>query len=250
MKFYSDRIRITPISLEEAAARAKDAKSVSSLDEILAKIDNQKQVKTAAAATPVVKTAEAAPAKVEEPKAEVKTAAVEEKKANLDNLGDAKAPPFGKKEEEKKDEPKKDEKGEKKEDKKDEPEKEEMKKEESAKPVSLKVAKSLDFRGWEAEDVVKAWGQHGNFEKCCANVKGKVNDEKTYCGLLQVASNEAGKIIKQAAAEKQEKVASKVEKTARFKKLAKLTEEERAALAKYWGQMYGEGYVKAMLEDY
>jgi len=218
MKFYSDRIRTTPISLEEAAARAKDAKSVSSLDEILAKIDNQKQVKTAAAEAPVVKTAEAAPA----PK-------VEEKKAE---------------------EPKKDEKGEKKEDKKDEPEKEEMKKEESAKPVSLKVAKSLDFRGWEAEDIVKAWAQHGNLEKCCSNVKGKVNDEKTYCGLLQVASNEAGKIIKQAAAEKQEKVASKVEKTARFKKLAKLTEEERAALAEYWGKLYGDAYVKAMLEDY
>jgi hypothetical protein len=107
----------------------------------------------------------------------------------------------------------------------------------------LKVAKSIDFRDWAAEDVVKAWGQHGSIEKCAKNVANLSNDPVTYCSLLKVASQEAAKVIKTATAQK-------VQKTAKFEKLSKLTDEKKAWLRSFWSKLYPASYVDAMLEDY
>ncbi len=291
MKFYSDRIVTRPISLEEAAAaaKAKGAQKVSSLDQILANIDTQnKTVKTAASEAPakvaevakeapkaeapkVVEAAKeapkvagvsgvtgaqqpnpakeaSAPKVVEAAKAEVKTV-----EANAGNFGDKKAPPFGKK----------DEKGEKKEEKDEKHDKgcdckacmastAKPAKQAAATKVQLKVAKALDFRGWDANGVVKAWGEHGTIEACCKNVSGKVSDAKTYCGLLQVAASEAGRMTKEAASKKETKQASseKQHKNARFKLIAKMTDDEISRMKAYWTEMYGEEYAKSMLEDY
>ena len=107
----------------------------------------------------------------------------------------------------------------------------------------LKVSKSIDFRDWAAEDVVKAWGQHGSIEKCASNVAKLSNDPMTYCSLLKVASAEATKVIKTAAA-------TKAVKTAKFEKLSKLTDEKKAWLRSFWSKLYPSSYVDAMLEDY
>jgi hypothetical protein len=110
-------------------------------------------------------------------------------------------------------------------------------------PRTIKMSKSLDFRGWEAEDVVKAWGQHGSHEKCVANVKKLVNEPATYCKLLHVASNKAASIVKTAAVKK-------ASPKGVFKKLAKLSDEETAFLKKYWTELYGSEYVESMMKDY
>ena len=107
----------------------------------------------------------------------------------------------------------------------------------------IKVAKSIDFRDWAAEDVVKAWGQHGSLEKCAQNVAKLSSDPVTYCSLLKVASQEATKVIKTATA-------AKVQKTAKFEKLSKLTDEKKAWLRSFWSKLYPAPYVDAMLEDY
>jgi len=114
-------------------------------------------------------------------------------------------------------------------------------------PKTLKMAKSLDFRQWAAEDVVTAWGQHGSFDKCVANVDGLVNEPKTYCKLLQVASGKADAIVKTAAAKKTEKKAAP---KGVFKKLAKLSDDELAFLKEYWRNLYGDEYVASMTKDY
>ena len=117
------------------------------------------------------------------------------------------------------------------------------------------MAKSLDFRGWEAQDVVTAWDQHGSFEKCVANVGSLVNEPKKYCKLLQVASAKAASIVKTAKA-KESKVEKKAEAPKQaspkgvFKKLAKLDGEELAWLRNYWKELYGDAYVESMLKDY
>lgn len=233
MNFFNNRIVMKPgVSIEAAVAAAKPAPQVRSLDDILADIDAKNKglktasteatVKTAASEAPKAEAAaniEPAPAPVSAPvqktasvQVEVKTAAAEAPKAEAAKV-ETPAPKPTK--------------------------------------LALKIAKSLDFRQWEAQDVVKAWGQHGSYEKCCANVNGKVSDAKAYCGLLQVASQEAGRVIKTAKLQAEQKVAAKEEVAeGRFKKLAKLTDKERSWLAKYWGQLYGDEYVKAMLEDY
>lgn len=258
MKFITKLITAPALSLEEAVRNAKNAPAPRTLDEILADIDSQKQVKTAAAAAPVVKEAEkkeeVPAAKVEaapvvapaptaaavETKVEVKVAMEEKKAGGADNFGDKKAPPFGKKDEEKKDEPKDEPKDEKK---------EETKACSTAKAsVKLKVAKALDFRPWNAEDVVKAWEQHGSLDTCVANVKGKASDPKTYCMLLKSASETAKGMMKTAAAAKKEEKQEK--KAGVFKKIAKLTDKEKSFLSKYFGKLYGDDYVSALLEDY
>jgi len=255
MKLFGNKIVTkTPIPLAEALA--KKASKVRTLDEILADIDAKKKASAAPApeAKPVVAAAQpTAPAKVE-PKPELKAEAKVEVKANLENLGDKKAPPFGsdkkddKKEKEEASTDKTPEKTDKKDDKK---EKEECCA--SAKPTILKMAKSLDFRDWEAEDVINAWQQHGSFEKCVSNVQKLTSDAKTYCSLLKEASVVADKVIKVAAQQKQVKTnAARVEikKTAIFKKIAKMTEKERTWLRGYFSNLYGPAYVEAMLSDY
>lgn len=240
MKFFNARIVTKQVPL--GAALKADSKPARTLDEILADVKSKGQVKTAAVEVPQVKTASVEAPVAEAPKAEVKEA----KKELPESF---KAHQFGKKDDEKgKDEPKKDEKPEdgKKEEKSD---KKEDKKEEKASsaPRTIKMAKSLDFRGWEAEDVVKAWGQHGSHEKCVANVKSLVNEPATYCKLLQVASNKAASIVKTAAAKAEVKKASP---KGVFKKLAKLSDEETSFLKKYWADLYGQEYVESMMKDY
>lgn len=240
-KFYANRISTKSISLEEAAAKAKGAKQAPDLDTILAEIDaKNKAVKVAAQAPQVVKTAStsAAPTEAAAPAAP----AVQVKVAEM--------PDFIKKKIEEKEGKGGDDKAEKKpfEEKKDE------KKEEkeacgtcaSKKPVSFKMARKLDFRAWPAEDVVKAWGQHGTMDKCMANVGSMASDAKLYCGLLQVASQEAGKVIKAAAA----KAAPQTKTAGTFKKVAAMTEKEKSFLKEYYTKLYGQAYVDALLENY
>jgi hypothetical protein len=223
MKFFNSisvlSTREKPVSMEEAVKLAAAKPKMRSLEDILA---STKAIKTAA---------------VEAPKVQVKVAEmpdfikkkIEEKK----NKG--------------KDGDKKEEKGEKKDNPFAKKEKDEEPEEKEA-AVKLKMTKSLDFREFPAEKVVAQWKQAGgDMAKCVAAVKGKTNDPQTYCGLLRVAAMTAGKVVKVAAA-KNAKVAAT--KSPAFKKLAKLTESERTELFSYWKELYGEGYAKAMLEDY
>lgn len=234
--FITDQIVLKPVSIEDAVKAAKDRKAPRSLDQIIADIDSaNKQVKTASSAAET-KTASAPEAKPE-PK-EAKTASTEEKKPEPEaevKVEVKVAKPEAKAEPKKAAAEKSEKKAESKPEKKAE-----------AKTKSLKLAKALDFRGWDAAKVAKAWGQYGSMEKCEAGVKGKTSDPKTYCALLRTAGGMAAKQIKEASAKA--KPAKKA--SASFKKLAKLTEKERAWLAGYWGKLYGEGYVKAMLGDY
>lgn len=215
-----------PISLEEAAKRSGSAQKVRSLDELLSDLKPK-----VASPEGQVKTASAAPIAAEVVAPEAKT--IEAKKELPDFIKE-------KIEEKKKD--------------KDEDDVEvvevDEKKEKDAcmsKPanVTLKVAKKLDFRSWTAEDVVKAWEQHGTPQKCIENVAGKVSDPKTYCGLLQVAGSEAMKVVKASAA-KQQKTAS----ASTFVKISKLSDKDKSMLAKYYTRIYGKDYVDALLEDY
>jgi hypothetical protein len=224
MKFVTDRISTKSISLEDAVKHQKEAKPQPqrTLDEILAGIKTANAVKLAAANTPkVVEAAKVEAPKTEAPKAEVKaevkTAAVKaeikvaaelsEKKPEAPKAAPKTAAPKG---------------------------------------VTLKVAKTMDFRGWEAKQVVDAWKQHGDVNKCIASVKGKTSDPKTYCSLLRVAAVEAGKVMTKVAESKP----AKATKTAEHKKFAKLTANEQAFLTEYFKKLYGEDYVKAMVGDY
>lgn len=258
MGFYTDKISLTkPSTLEEAVAKAKNKPTARSLDEILADIDAKNKgitkVAAAAPAAPVAAPKVEAP-KVEAPKIE-KTAAVVPATVKVAETKTAGELPEALKEHQfkaKGEEEKKPE-GEKKEEKKDDKKDEKKEKEKECakcaekKPLVLKVAKSLDFRQWTAEDVIHAWKQHGSLENCVKNVSKLASDAKVYCALLKTASSEATKFVKVAAPEK--KVEKVAEKSA-FKKIAKLTDEERARLAKYFGELYGSDYVEAMLADY
>lgn len=253
-KFFSDRIVTSKVSLEEAVKKASSAKAeeIPSLDELLDRLAAENKQQKTAGTEQAVKTA-AAPAAPEAPKAEEKQASPDvkvevsselspDKKANLDNLGDKKAKPFGKKDE--------DGEKEEKEEKKD-GEKEEACMASSDKTVKIAMKKEIDFRGWDAADVVKAWDQHGGFKECVKNVGDRTDNPKLYCGLLQTASNMAKEsIVKQAASAKQEKAAEAKPKKGQWKKIAKLNDDQRSWLADYLGRIYGEKYVKALLEDY
>lgn len=230
MKFFNARIVTKQVPL--GAALKAESKPARTLDEILADVKAKGQVKTAAAVTPQVKTAAVEAPVAEAPKVEVKEA----KKALPDFIQKKIDEKAGKKDE-------KDEKGEKGEKDKKEEKKDKKEEKASASPRTIKMAKSLDFRGWEAEDVVKAWGQHGSHEKCVANVKKLVNEPATYCKLLQVASNKAASIVKTAAVKK-------ASPKGVFKKLAKLSDEETSFLKKYWTELYGAEYVESMMKDY
>jgi hypothetical protein len=249
--FINDQISIKKISLEEAVAKAKNASKPRSLDEILASIDasNKGQVKTASSDAQV-KTASAEKT-VEAPKAEPVKAAAEVQTASTTKVEVKVAgmPDFLKEKIEEKSDDKKDDKKEeapmpfeKKDDKKEDKKESEIACKASAKK-SFKVAKKLDFRGWTAQDTVKAWEQHGTMDKCCDNVKGQTNNPKMYCALLQVASKEAGEIVKTASAQA-------APKQPVWKKVAKLTEKEKSFLREYYSKLYGQEYVSALLENY
>lgn len=286
MKFFDHRIATKPVSLDEAAAKAKSAAKAPSLDEVLARIDaeNKGQVKTASgekqtkvaqmgtgqmmnandliggvdpsavapapvpaqapapvapqapeAVAPVAPAAQApavpapvAPQAPTMPGSEEDIEMVSDIEPSMDSGSpELSAVPVT-------------------------PEAAPMAAAASGKAEILKVAKSLDFRGWNREDVVKAWGQHGDFQKCVANVAGKTSDPKAYCGLLREASVESTRLIKEAAAAAKETKTAGVEKQEKvaFKKLAKLTDKERSWLSKYWANLYGQDYVDAMMEDY
>jgi hypothetical protein len=108
------------------------------------------------------------------------------------------------------------------------------------------MAKKIDFRDWSAESIVKAWADCKDVKGCVAKVQGRVSDPNLYCGLLQIASVEAGKMVKAAKTEKSEvKVAAKG-----FEKLAKLSKEQLSLLRDYFTPLYGEKYVDSLLGDY
>lgn len=245
--FNSDKIMTKQISFAEAekARQAKLAKPARSLDQILAEIDannktaaSQKKVATASTATTTVIATPAAPLAPEAPKVEVKVAGIPD---FIQEKIDAKKGKDGDK-----DEDKKEEKGDKKEEKKDV---EEACMASTAK--TLKIAKKLDFRPWSSNEIVAAWGQHGSMDKCVVNVQGKTSDPLTYCGLLQIASTEASKMIKAASVAAPKTQASvAAPKPPQFKKIAKMTEKEKSFLSEYYSKLYGQEYVSALLEKY
>lgn len=224
MNFFTNRIVTKSISLKDAAAVT--APKVRSLDELLKDLKSKNEAVVKTASAQVVPAAEvkkeepkvvatAAPAKAEEPKV-AETKVVEAKKEDdveVVEIKEVKKPKAAA----------------------------------SAPNITMKVAKKLDFRAWEAEDIVKAWGQHGDVSKCIENVAGQCSDPKTYCGLLQVANNEATKIIKASSA-KATKTASAA--PAQFIKISKMNDKDKAMLAKYYTRIYGKDYVDALLEDY
>lgn len=117
----------------------------------------------------------------------------------------------------------------------------------------LKMASKVNFTQWEdPKMVVDAWKQHGSVEACVKNISGNTNDPQTYCSLLQVAASEADKMVKAASAKRQTKAASKKEAPVApvYKKIAKLTANERSFLDEYFTKIYGKEYVDALLGDY
>jgi hypothetical protein len=250
MKFISNRIHVAPVSMEDAVAKAKEQAEPRSLDDILASIDaGNRQVKTASKETKETKETEETKEVVDEDEEKEAAATEEVKTAELEVLelsDEEEAKYFG-----------------------DEEEGEDIADHEKATPLAsssktLKVARKADFRGWNAEDVVKAWGNYGSVEKCVAATDKLTSDPKVYCGLLQVASSEAMKLIKSAAKcdcgddcadgckcvchEKEETACASTER--RFRKIAKLTGKDLGLLRKYFGNLYGESYVTALLDEY
>lgn len=223
MKFITSRIHTgMAVSLEEAAKKAPQGQNVKSLDEILEDLKkgpaSEQVVKTASTEKAMTKTAstESVVAKKEDDKEEdeVEVVEVEEK----------------------------DEKKEKKEDEKDA--------KCASKNSTLKIAKKLDFRGWSAESIIKAWDDHKDVKGCIASVKGQVNAPEVYCGLLQVASEEANKIVKTAKAQKKETIAKTEASSKGFEKLAKMSKEQIQLLKEYFTPLYGEKYTDSLLGDY
>lgn len=124
--------------------------------------------------------------------------------------------------------------------------KEEPKVEAQGKGKTLKLAKSIDFRTWKSpSDVILAWDQHGSVEKCAKNVAKLTNDPKLYCGLLQVASEEAHKVVKLAAQKQQT-----TKKASKFMRIAELPKKEKSRLAKYFLSLYPPEFVDALLGEY
>lgn len=221
MNFFNQKIVTKTISLEDAVKKAAEPKpAVRSLDEIIA---NAKQMKTAIAK------AETKTAAVEAPKPEApKTAPKAEVKAEVKPsvtvkvAAEMSAPKV-------------------------EAPKAEVKPVAPAKTAAsdkhvVKIAKELDFRGWEAQAIVDNWKQHGNVEACVKNVGDKASDGVAYCKLLSVAASEADKVIKTAAAKKPTAPV--------YKKIAKLTSQEQSFLRDFFKKIYGEEYVTALLGDY
>lgn len=251
MKFFNSRIVTSNVNLEDAVkkASATEPKAARSLDDMIADLEAQnEQVKTAGSETNV-KTATADAVKDSEPTEATTEVKVEvgsdlkKEAAGIENIPPEKrAKPFGKDSEEdgEAEEAKCAEEG-KKEDK------------EASGNKTLKVAKKIDFRNWEAEDVVKAWNQHGSVEACMKNVEKSTDNPKIYCGLLQVASKVAQETLeKHAKKDAASKTAGKKtqQKSGTWKVLAKLTDKEHSMLDKYWRKLYGDYYVDAMLSDY
>jgi hypothetical protein len=279
MQFISNKIHVAPVSMEDAIAKAKEKAEPRSLDDILASIDeSNKQVKTASTGSPKeTKEAKACVCGKDDcpdcsecdcgedgcekcassANAEVKTADLE----ILELSEEDEAKYFGEEEVVESDEAKAEE---------------DVADHEKATPVAsstktMKVAKKADFRGWNAEDIVKAWDNHGSVEKCVAASKDITDNPQVYCGLLQVASSEAMKVIKSAAKdcdckpgkcakdcdcgckEKEESYGGSAcasTEPRRFRKIAKLTGKDLGMLRQYFGKLYGEEYVSALLDQY
>jgi hypothetical protein len=222
MRLITSKIITKPISLEEALK--KEVPKVRTLDEILASV---KQMKTAAVTPAVVVTA----AVKEEPKVETKAEAKVETKveAKVETKVEVKTAGFEQK---------------------------------AATKPTLKIASSLDFRSWEAQEVADAWKQHGTVEACVKNTTSGTSNPKLYCTLLQEASVVADKVIKAAAAKKTEKTAAKAEakpaieakptKIAgpQWKKIAKLSPTEKQFVVDFFSKLYGKDYVDALVTDY
>jgi len=241
MRFFSDRIITKPISLGEALEKAKNKPAQRTLDEMLGDLDEKGQIKTASVKPAMTKVAdvteeEALASSLTEGEEDTSAVASGEaltledaKETKEAHAAEAAADPSGpamatQPEQSPVPQPAP-----------------EVKAAEST--VKLTIASKINFtKDWKHEDVVKAWKQHGSMEKCMANVKGQTNNPKMYCGLLQVASKKIEAQLKKTAAKKPQ--------PAVFKKIAKLTPEEKAFLKGYFRQLYGEGYVDSLLADY
>jgi hypothetical protein len=213
VKFITSRIHTgTTVSLQDAAKKAQQGQ-VKSIDEILADL---KQVKTVSTEQPMTKVASTeqpvvvAKKEKKEEEEEVEVVEVEGKKPA--KYKDCKHKPCKC----------------------------------ASKKSTLKVAKKLDFRGWSAEGIVKAWASHEDVKGCIANVQNKVNAPEVYCGLLQVASEEASKMIKAAKVKEQKQVVA----SNGFEKLAKMSKDQIQLLREYFTPLYGEKYVDSLLGDY
>jgi hypothetical protein len=216
MKFYGNRLFTKAISLQEAIDKAKAKPPVRSIDQMLAEFDSKKseaQVKTAA--NVAREAVEVASNKTEDAAlklvAEGKALTLEQAKKQLSETKEAKK-----------------------------------------EPMVLKIAKSLDFRKFEPEEVVKTWGQYQTMDKCVASVKGKTNDPKTYCSLLALANKQSLERVKTSSTAETKKVEAKKAEEMKpfFKKIAKLTAEEKSFLSKYFAKIYGQPFVDALLTDY
>lgn len=243
MRFFDSRIVTTPITLKEALDKAKNKPPQRSLDELLDEHD-KKQVKTASTDTKVTKVADSVQEEMVEESLEEGEAPTEIELA-VSKVASGESLTLD-------EDPKKDEATEEVKQEEEQaavvaPDGQSMATQpdtqaETKKTVSLKIARKLDFRNdWKAEDLVKAWNGHGSMEKCMENVKDQTSDPRRYCGLLQVASLKAEKVLKTASTKKEPAV---------FKKIAKLTAEEKSFLKSYYRQLYGEGYVESLLADY
>lgn len=247
MHFYTHQIVTKPVSMEEAAEASKNKEPERSLEDILADI-GAKHVKTASTKGKAQKEAEKAEDdKKETPSAESKETDKEEKEEKEENCvasqDESKAVEVDEVDDSEIVELEENSKA--------------KEKKASKKPVVLKVAKKDDFRQWTAEDVVKAWDNYGNMKACVASTKDRISNPDIWCGLLRVASTEAGKILKAASQKnkKQKKQAKKQEEAPKeskvaFRKIAKLPKKDLQLLRGYWARLYGEDYVAAMLDEY
>ena len=227
MRLITSKIMTKPVSLEEALK--KEVPKIRTLDEILASV---KQMKTAAVQPAATVTAD----KKEEPKVEAKA------EAKVETKVEAKVEP----------------KPEVKAETKVEVKTAGFEQKSAAKPT-LKIASSLDFRKWAAQEVVDAWKQHGTVEACVKNTADGTSNPKLYCTLLQTAAVEADRIVKAAAAKKTQKTAAKEEKPAEkatkvagpnWKKIAKLSPQEKQFVVDFFSKLYGKDYVDALVTDY
>jgi len=110
--------------------------------------------------------------------------------------------------------------------------------------LSMKWAKTIDFRDWTARQVVDAWEQHGSFDKCVANVAKTASHPEQYCGLLRTAAGMAKKVV--TASAKPKAAAQPVQ----YVKFAKLSPKQKTLVREYFSQYYPADYVNAMIGDY
>ena len=212
-----------------------------SFEDIIASFSKANTVKTASA--DAVKTAETVAVATEEE--EVKEA------AGIDNFGDKRAEPFGKKKDEdddKKDDDKKDD------DKEDDDKKEAEIEVEIRKEAEIEVEIRIAGEGAEeseAEDKVKVASKCTCCDdKCgeCEDCKGCEGCDGEDCKGCEGCDGEDCKGCKSCmAASSNEK--TKIADGPRFQKIANLDDKSKTWLVEYWSKLYPREYAEAMTAD-